>query len=51
MNPDYRELHRLEQRLRNIRDYMKTISPVVGRYQELKKEGKELIKKIHELSV
>lgn len=43
---DYRELHRLEHRLKQVRNYLKDISPRVARYKELKAEEKGLVSEI-----
>lgn len=48
---DYRELHRIEQRIKQIRTYLKDISPRTIRYKELKVEEKQLVTILSKLAV
>lgn len=48
---NYREIKSIEQRLNQIRKYLKDISPRLLRHAELKAEEKQLLEKLRALAV
>ncbi len=51
MSIDYREIHQIQQRLRQIRVYLREINPRIAKSRELKLEQKQLLKRLGELAV